>query len=395
MRNLTERTGNGSRITIGTMSGTSTDGYDIALTRITGSGPSMRVEVLASNSVPLPVDVIADIYAVYPPGRVTVRRVAELQRRLSELHAAWISQFVQDQGFALSDIDLIGYHGVALYHGSRTSNSVPVHLEIGDGAIVAERTGCTVVANLRSRDVAAGGEGAPLSPYADWILFRDNDLGRAIQNIGGIANVTGIRPSATLEDLIAFDTGPGNMVIDALMMKATNGQVRYDQGGRVAATGHVSRLLLGELMKTPYIRRGLPKSTGREVFGEAFSSRLLDRSASLGLRFEDIIATVTAFTAEAIADHYERFLFPRFPVSEVIITGGGHRNTTLLQMISDRLHPIPVRNHAEFGIHPDIREAVTWAMLASESIDGRPANVPTVTGATHPVVLGEIHRGSR
>jgi anhydro-N-acetylmuramic acid kinase len=381
------------RMIVGTMSGTSTDGYDMALTRISGTGASMRVELVASKSVPLPDKLAREIFAFYPPNRVSMRRVLQLGLRLAEQHAAWIAEFVTEQNLSLADVDLIAYHGIALYHGSRDRGRMPGHLEIGDPAVIAERTGCTVVAQLRTRDIAAGGEGAPLSPYADWILFRHELTGRAVQNIGGIANVTGIKPGATLDDLIAFDTGPGNIILDGMVSTWTNGRSRFDRDGEIAATGTVSRELLAELMQTPYLRRPLPKSTGREVFGERFVASLMARSTELGLRFEDALATATAFTVETIAYHYNRFLTPQFRIDEVIIGGGGQHNETLVRMLRERLAPIPVRMHGEFGIDGDIREAVYWAMLANETVQGRPSNVPAVTGATRPVVLGHIIPG--
>jgi anhydro-N-acetylmuramic acid kinase len=381
------------RTIVGTMSGTSTDGYDMALTRISGTGASMRVEVVAATSVRLPDELAAEIFAFYPPNRMSMRRVVELGLRLAEQHAAWITEFVQQQGLSLDDVDLIAYHGIALYHGSRDRGRMPGQLEVGDPTVIAERTGCTVVAQLRTRDIAAGGEGAPLSPYADWVLFRDDAIGRAVQNIGGIANVTGLKPGATLQDLIAFDTGPGNIVLDAMVTSWTNGRDHFDRGGEIAAAGTVNQELLAELMRTPYLRRPLPKSTGREVFGDRFVARLMQRATGLGLRFEDALATATAFTAESIAYHYDRFLTPRFKVDEVIIAGGGQHNATLVRILRERLAPIPLRMHAEFGIDGDIREAVYWAMLANETVQGRPANVPAVTGAARPVVLGHIIPG--
>jgi anhydro-N-acetylmuramic acid kinase len=393
MSDLERLAGKQERTIVGTMSGTSTDGYDMALTRISGTGASMKVELVASRSVPLPHELAAEIFGFYPPNRVSMRRVLELGLRLAERHAAWIVEFVEQQNLALADVDLIAYHGIALYHGSRDQGRMPGHLEIGDPAVIAERTGCTVVAQLRTRDIAAGGEGAPLSPYADWVLFRDEAVGRAVQNIGGIANVTGLKPGATLHDLIAFDTGPGNIILDGMVSSWSNGRSRYDRGGEIAATGAVSQELLAELMRTPYLRRPLPKSTGREVFGERFVATLMARSTELSLPFEDALATATAFTAETIAYHYDRFLTPAFRIDEVIIGGGGQHNRTLMRMLRERLAPIPVRMHGEFGIDGDIREAVYWAMLANETIQGRPGNVPAVTGATRPVVLGHIIPG--
>jgi anhydro-N-acetylmuramic acid kinase len=267
------------------------------------------------------------------------------------------------------------------------------HLEIGEASVVAERTGCTVVSDFRTRDIAAGGEGAPLSPFSDWLLFRDPIKGRAIQNVGGIGNVTGLRPAAKRGEVIAFDTGPGNVVIDAVMRTGTRGRMAFDENGQVAARGVVDQTLLGELMGFSYFRTPPPKSTGRELFGDSFTRRLVARANDLGLSFEDTVATATALTAHSIADQYRRFLLPRFQIDEVVVGGGGCHNSTLMGFLRKTLDPVPVRVHEDFGINGDAREALYWGIMANETVHGRPSNMPSVTGARDYVVLGKVLAG--
>ena len=263
-------------------------------------------------------------------------------------------------------------------------------MEVGEAAMIAERTGAPVICDLRPSDVAAGGHGAPLSAYADYALFVDPACGRAIQNIGGIANVTFIPPAASLNDILSFDTGPGNMVIDGVVQQLTDGRSLFDEDGMCAAQGMVHEALLAELMQHPYLQKHPPKTTGREDFGEPFVGHVLDRARALGLADDDIVATVTAYTAECIQLHYQRELLPRGRLDEMILYGGGAHNKTLLGMIQERIAPIRVRRHEEFGIPGDAREAVTWIILGDETLAGHAGNVPSASGAKHRVVLGKI-----
>jgi anhydro-N-acetylmuramic acid kinase len=263
-------------------------------------------------------------------------------------------------------------------------------MEVGEPAIIAERTRTLVVCELRPSDIAAGGHGAPLSAFVDHALFADQVRGRAIQNIGGIANVTYLPPGATLDDILAFDTGPGNMVIDGVVQRLTDGRDAYDADGQWAARGTIHQDLLDELMRYPYIAKSVPKTTGREDFGDPFIEYVLSRAVELEVAHDDLVATVTAFTAACIHAHYERELIPRGRLNEAILYGGGAHNRTLVDMIARRLAPVRVRMHDEFGIPGDAREAVTWAMLADETLAGHAGNVPAASGARHPVVLGKI-----
>lgn len=268
---------------------------------------------------------------------------------------------------------------------------VRASLQIGELSTLAERTGIPVVGNFRARDLAADGEGAPLVPYADYILFRHAEKGRLLQNIGGIANVTVLPAGASIEEVVAFDTGPGNMIMDQVVQIVTEGKLRYDEAGRLAASGVVSQPLLERLMQDPYYQIKPPKSTGREVYGKAFAQELLAEAGKLGLSSPDLIATVTALTATSIAQAYLQFVIPTTKVEEVIVSGGGAHNQTLLRMLQSQLGAgMTITTTQQFGMPDDAKEAVAFAILGHETLMGRPSNVPSVTGAKRAVPLGNI-----
>ena len=258
---------------------------------------------------------------------------------------------------------------------------------IGQSAVIAERTGITTVGDLRVRDVAAGGQGAPLIAYADWVLLRDERRGRCVQNIGGISNVTYLPPAATTDDVVAFDTGPGNMVIDALTEVATRGALKYDKDGVLAASGNVIPEQLDAWMDDGYFRRPPPKTTGREHFGVQFARRIMTESH--GVPIEDLIATATALTAESIARAYRDFILPRGPIDEVIVGGGGSQNLTLMQMLAERLPGCTILRHEHFHIDSKAKEAIGLAIIANDAIAGLNTNIPGATGG-RPTVLGKI-----
>ena len=318
--------------------------------------------------------------------------VSSLNFLLGEVFASAVVTLARRRGIDLKSIDLIGSHGQTICHlpqGRRLAGRrVRSTLQIGEPCVIAERTGITTVADFRPRDVAAGGQGAPLVPCADFMLFADRRLSRAVQNIGGIANVTFLPGGCKLEQVVAFDTGPGNMIIDRAAYRLTGGKRRFDRGGRLAAAGEVDELLLAELMRHRFLRRRPPKSTGREEFGWEYADDLYRRARRRRVAPRDVLATVTAFTAASIAEAYRRFL--RGDVREVILCGGGARNPTLVRMLRRRLHPAKVRMCDEFGISADAKEAVSFAVLAAATVRGQAGNVPAATGARRPVVLGKI-----
>lgn len=388
-------------LVIGLMSGTSLDGVDAALVRIhTGSGGSFSS-----------VDLVKHVYIPYSEAvRQVVTRLCSLEEArlddlvyahfgLSEWYAAAVDLVLSESGIPAAQIDAVSMHGQTIWHAPVArpfpgpAGDLPVKgtLQIGSSAVVRERTGIPVISDLRSRDMAAGGEGAPLAPYIDALLFGSRTEGRIVQNIGGIGNATVVPAGAGLSDILAFDTGPGNMIMDAIVGFGTEGRERYDDGGRHAARGRVDEALVERLMADPYFSRRPPKSTGREVYGLAFSSDLFRDCRSRGQSFEDVLATATAFTAESIARSYRDFILPGTPIARVLVAGGGALNPTLLDMLRARLPGgIAVETTSSHGVPDQAREAMAFALLGHESLMGRPSNLPAVTGARAPVVLGTV-----
>lgn len=397
MKYLYEISKKKERLIIGTMSGTSTDGIDVALIKIKGSRLKTELKVVAFDSFPFPEKVRKEIFQIYPPNQVNVEEIARISNLISEIQAESIIKLVSKSGCRLDEIDLISMYGLTLYHEppDRRKKLISKHLEIGEPAIVMERTGITTLSDLRMQDIAVGGEGCPLVPYADWILYCDKNIGRAVQNIGGIGNVTGIPPSAKLDDLIAFDTGPGNMIVDGLVKFFSNGREKFDRNGRLAAQGTVNQKLLDLLMGNAFIKKVPPKSTGRELFGEQYCKWLLEQANEMRIAKNDLLATATAFTAESIAYSYRRFLFPHFDIDQIILGGGGAKNSTLVNMIRERLAPIKVFVSEDFGLKSEAKEAVSWAILGNEVIQGKTCNVPSATGANRGVLLGKLLPGHR
>ena len=381
---LTRMAAKPERVVAGFMCGTSLDGIDIALTRIRGSGSQSEVQLLGYASEPYQPELRARFLNLQMPSLYNSAEQAELSFGVAELYAEALIRLADRLGVKLSEIDLVGHHGVIMYHGRG------FHVDLCEASVIAERTGLTVITDFRLRDCAAGGQGAPLSPYVDWILFKSPTLTRAIQNIGGIANVCAVPAGGGIDSLIGFDTGPGNMVMDGVVSVISDGQLAYDAAGKLASSGRVNGAMLDDLMSHPYIQRGLPKCAGREEFGVFFAKELVAQGRATGMKDNDIVATATAFTAEAIAEGYRRFIYPKHRLDEVVVGGGGVHNEFLMGMLREMLAPVPVRTHEDFGIASDAREALSWAVLANETLVGNPANVPQVTGAKRRVVLGKI-----
>jgi anhydro-N-acetylmuramic acid kinase len=348
----------------GVMSGTSLDGIDVAIVEIRGR----RIKTIGFQSTPYPPATRTALL-----GELHTAEISRLNYSLGELYARAVVDVVARFG----PVDLIGCHGQTVFHEGG-SNS----LQIGEPAVIAERTGVPVVSNFRARDIAAGGEGAPLVPFVDYWLFRHPARTRVALNIGGIANVTIIPPSAEPEGVTAFDTGPGNMVIDALALEFTNGRQSFDRDGRIAASGRINRKLLSQLLRDSYYRRPGPKSAGREQYGAAFVARMKQSEPAL----ENLIATATALTAATIA----RALCG--VDGDLIVSGGGVHNPQLIGQIAAFLPQIEIATSADYGIDPDAKEAIAFAVLAYETWHGRPSNLPSATGARRNVVLGSITR---
>lgn len=377
----------------GLMSGTSADGVDIAIVDIAGR----NVKVVAFGMEPYAAALREQVFALFDPRTSRVDDICHMNFALGEVFASGLMNLARKKRIPLDTIDLIGSHGQTIYHipqgrpfGGKRLRST---LQIGEPSIIAERTGITTVADFRPRDIAAGGEGAPLVPYTDWLLLGSRKKSRAVQNIGGIANVTYLPAGGDISNVVAFDTGPGNMVLDRLTWLISGGRARYDIGGQAAALGTVNDLLLNELMRHTYLRRKPPKTTGREAFGIDFTDDLYQRWTKRKVDPLDILATATAFTALSIAQAYRRYL--PGPVDEVILCGGGAWNQTLLWMLRAGLHPAKMSVMDEHGISVDAKEAVSFAILAYATIQGQANNVPSATGATRPAILGKIVPGTR
>lgn len=382
-------------IVVGLMSGTSADGIDAALLEIQGAPPRLTWKVLKHVHQPHPPALRDEIFACFDPQTGAVDRLCALNFALGRAFADAALAVIAAAGRKPEDVDLIGSHGQTLWHiptGAQAST-----LQLGEPAVIAERAGIPVIANFRVRDMAAGGQGAPLVAYVDALLFSHPERTRALQNIGGIANVTYLPPAGAGGQPFAFDTGPGNMLIDDAARRATGGALAYDRDGQIAARGAVHAGLLAELTADPYLSMQPPKTTGREWFGSQYGERTWQRSLSLGLAPEDIVATLTEFTALSIARAYRDFL-PAMP-DEVIVSGGGARNPILMARLAQHLHGARVTDSSGCGMDIEAKEAAAFAVLAYESYHHRPGNLPAATGAARPVILGSLtpveRQGSR
>jgi len=372
------------------MCGTSGDGAAGAAISTSGYGTNRKVTVLAHRVDPYPQDIRDRLFRFFPPQSFTATELGILHRDIGELLARVSLGLLDDAGIPANQLSAVGVQAPTLVHMPPLAGTLGVHLEIGDTTIIAERLRTRVVCDLRPSDIAVGGHGAPLSAAVDYWLFSHSTSSRALQNIGGIANVTYLPAGGSIDDTLAFDTGPGNMLIDGVVARLTRGRQIYDLDGAWAARGHIDAGLLGELMSHPYLEAPLPKTSGREDFGEFLVDRILERGLRRKVAESDVVATVTAFTAECIRHHYERDLEPLGGVDEIILYGGGAHNRTLVQYISERLPRTRIRRHDELGIPGDARECVTWAILADETIAGHPGNVPSASGAHRRVVLGKL-----
>lgn len=377
-----------SRLVVGLMSGTSADGIDAVLTRITGSGTSTQVEQLGFYFLPFDSDTRRAILEICGGEHGGTREVCLLGTHLGRLYAQAVQELLQATG--TEKVDLIGNHGQTVYHIPEEmpylNTTIRGTLQIGDPSYLAEAFGCPVVSDFRIRDMAAGGLGAPLVPYTEFLLYRSETEDVALQNIGGIGNITLLPAGCTLEEVTAFDTGPGNMIMDALVMKITEGAMGYDDGGRLAASGKVIPELLQWMLDDPYLDRQPPKTTGREYYGAEYVERLL----SVGdYSLVDVLATATDFTAQTIALSLRRFA-PRLP-QRLVVAGGGSRNPTLLQFLQNALPEVQVQTQEDLGMDSDAKEAVAFAILANEALFGICNNAPSATGAKHGVVMGRIN----
>ena len=378
----------------GLMTGTSADAVDAALVRFEGLGLESAHRLIAYRETPLEGALRREVLAVAGAESVEPERLMRLDAALGECYAAAVFELLAGAGVRPGEVDAIGSHGQTVRHLPRAEGGPAFTLQLGSASILAERTGIAVVSDFRSRDVAAGGEGAPLVPLADWWLFRSASESRVLLNLGGMANVTHLPRRSGLERVLAFDTGPGNAVIDALVALRSGGAERHDAGGAAAARGRANQALLEELLAEPFFALPPPRSTGRERFGAAFASKMRERGSSLGLSEDDLLATAVELTAASVTDAIERHLRTRGGVDAVYASGGGVGNATLMAALARRLGSTRLAPLTELGVTPGSKEALAFAFLAHQTLCGQPGNVPAATGAAHPVVLGTITPGA-
>jgi anhydro-N-acetylmuramic acid kinase len=389
-----------SMIVAGVMSGTSADGINVALVQLPTRGRGRpRFTLLAHEEYPFPAPVRRAILEMMNAELARVADLARLNFLLGELYAEAVAKTARKHRVKL---DLVGCHGQTLYHQGVPQRflgrKLAVTWQTGEGAVIAARLGVPVVSDFRPADMAAGGKGAPLVPFLDYSLYRDQRVARIAQNIGGIANLTAIPAGASLGQVLAFDTGPGNMVIDAVMEELFG--KRYDRDGKVAASGRVLDAVVAKLVRAPFFRQKPPRTAGREEFGREYAGRFLQ--ICRGASKPDVVATATALTARSIADAVRRFVLPRFAPRtaahrkqagrQMIISGGGAKNPTLIAMLRDAVTPLGIKLHFsdDFGLPAQAKEAVAFALLAHETWHRRPSNVPSATGAKRAAILGKI-----
>ena len=380
---------------IGMISGTSADAIEVVVCQINGAPPRLELSVLAARTVSMSMALQRRIHAAATVEGSDVEAICLLDAEIAEAFAEAAIETVADMDLSTPDIDLIGSHGQTIWHAVRDDGSVDSSLQIGNGSRVAERTGITTVSDLRSRDIAAGGQGAPIVAYVDWLLSRHDWAYRAIQNLGGMGNVAYLPPVSDEQTRpLAFDTGPANVLIDVLMTLITEGDESFDRDGATAARGTIDEGWVAQLLGHPYFERMPPKTTGRELFSPAMGAELLIAGRQRGLADEDILATITAFSADSVIDQFDRFL--PVPPDEVIAAGGGTRNPVLMARLAERL-PTSTRllTYEDLGYASHHKEAMAMAVLAYETWHGRPGTLPEFTGARHPVLMGAINPGQR
>ena len=380
-------------IVVGLMSGTSADGTDVAIVEISGQPPKLDWRLRRHTTVPHPAPLRRAIRESMRPETSRVDHLCQLGAILGEQFAAAARQGIREAGLTPDEVSLIGSHGQTVWHAPQ--GTPPATLQLGEAAIIAERTGVPVVSNFRARDVAAGGQGAPLVAYVDMLFFTDQAQVRAAQNIGGIGNVTFLPPRNDPHlQPFAFDTGPGNVLLDETAAYLTRDAWSYDRDGALAAGGEVEDRLLAWLLEHPYLKRSPPKTTGREEFGHSFARKIWQRAEQYGIGASALMATLTAFTIQTIARAYDDFL-PRRPEA-IIVSGGGVHNPVLMRQLANALAPARLLRCEELtsiylpAFSGDAKEALAFAILAYESWHGRPGNLPSATGASHAVVLGQV-----
>ena len=381
-------------LVLGMMSGTSADGIDVALARISGAPPKLNAKLLGHTSVKFPHVLRKEILRVAEQHPITAGALSQLNFRLGEVFADAVLAACRKFRIPMKKIALIGSHGQTIFHQGKPANYLgrptASTLQIGEPAIIAARTVITTVGDFRPADIALGGQGAPLVPYVDYLLYRHSKLGRVSLNLGGIANITVLPRAAKAQQVFAFDTGPANMLIDALVSHFTRGRQRYDKNAALATQGRSLPALLDDLLRDAYLKLAPPKSTGREYYGHAYLKKLLALGRHHHAKPNDLVRAATIFTALSVVDALNRFVLPKTKIHQLLVSGGGTHNPLILAQLSAALRGIEVLPSSHLGIPGDAKEAFAFAVLAYETFHQRPANLPSATGAHGPAILGKI-----
>lgn len=381
-------------LALGMMSGTSADGIDVALARIGGAPPRLQTKLLAHTALKFPAAVRKEILRVAEQQKTAVGELSQLNFRLGGIFADAALAACREFRVASIRIELIGSHGQTVFHQGRPirywGRATASTLQIGEPSVIAARTGITTIGDFRPADMAAGGQGAPLVPYADYVLYRHETLGRVALNLGGIANITVIPAGAKPADVFAFDTGPANMVIDSLVTHFTGGRRRFDKNAQLATQGRAMPAIVDELLRDPYLRIPPPKSTGREYYGREYTRQLLALGRRHRAKANDLIRAATIFTALSVVDALNRFVTPKHEIHQLIVSGGGAKNPLILAQIAAALPEIEILPSSQLGVPEEAKEAYAFALLAYETYHQRSSNIPSATGARHPAILGKI-----
>lgn len=373
-------------LAVGLMSGTSLDGVDAALVEITSYNQELKADLKAFTTVGYSNEIRDSILALCSPATSDVKQICEMNVNLGHIMGQAVKQVVDKSEYNISDVDFISSHGQTIYHQPEKGAT----LQIGELAVIANDTGKITVGDFRPSDMAVGGQGAPLVPYTDYLLFRSDKIGRALINIGGISNISIIEAGSASQDVIAYDMGPGNMLIDAIMVIGTNGLKTYDANGNIAATGIVDEEWLSEIMQSDrFLDKEPPKSTGREAYTLEFAKELYKIGISKGLNFKDIVATITEYTIRTIVYHFREFIDTKYKIEEVLVSGGGVLNNTIMNGLKDALKQ-KVDSVEAWGHSSDAKEAISFALLGHEFLKGNYNNLPSATGAYRSVVMGKL-----
>ncbi|GGG02476.1 anhydro-N-acetylmuramic acid kinase [Paenibacillus abyssi] len=383
---------------VGLMSGTSVDGIDAAVIKLSPMPEKehgVEIELLAFENTPFPMQVRNSIFELFDRANATIDKVGAMNMWLGELYAQATLSVIGKCGLEPSQIFAVGSHGQTIYHAPKENimDGYNLHctVQIGDGAVIANRTAIPCVSDFRVADMAMGGQGAPLVPFTEYLLFNHPEKTLLLQNIGGIGNVTVLPANASPEQVFAFDTGPGNMIIDGLVAQLY-GPMTMDDGGGIAASGQVIDELLKWMQQDEYYTMPLPKSTGRERFGQQYVAQIIEWMEANNWKAEDVIATATHLTAWSIVDSYERYIAPQYQAQQLLVGGGGSYNKTLLRDLQQLFVPykVQVLTQEDIGGNSDAKEAVAFAVLAYYTMKRLPNNIQLVTGASQPVVMGKI-----